>query len=62
MSISFFKSRVVTQQKGERNFHSFYQLLYGCVDQRLRDFGLQRDANNYNYLKGGNVTKVFNVI
>lgn len=46
------------QQKGERNFHSFYQLLYGCADQRIRDFGLERDANRYNYLKGGNVTKV----
>ena len=52
------QSRVVSQHSGERNFHSFYQLLYGCSEQRLRELGLSRDANHYHYLRQGNVQKV----
>ena len=29
------KSRVTTQQDGENNFHSFYQLLKGAPDQLI---------------------------
>ncbi|XP_017482832.1 PREDICTED: unconventional myosin-Id-like [Rhagoletis zephyria] len=51
------KCRVVGQQEGERNFHSFYQLLYGCTDQRLSQLSLSRDASQYFYLRQGNVPK-----
>ncbi|ESO12657.1 hypothetical protein HELRODRAFT_187944 [Helobdella robusta] len=44
------KSRVVHQQPGERNFHSFYQLLLGGEDRRLSEYGLSRDLKSYAYL------------
>jgi myosin-1 len=43
------KSRVVYQSKGERNYHSFYQLLAGGGDQ-LRNYGLIQNPSNYFYL------------
>lgn len=47
------KSRVVYQQKGERNFHCFYQLLNGCSENELRSLQLQRNSSAYNYLSNG---------
>ncbi|XP_055295540.1 unconventional myosin ID [Sitodiplosis mosellana] len=47
------KSRVIQQQPGERNFHSFYQLLRGCSDNDLRKYGLVRDYSKYNYTLQG---------
>lgn len=48
------KSRVVYQQKGERNFHSFYCLLYGGSDSDLSEYGLKTsDFKKYLYINQG---------
>lgn len=52
------KSRVIHQQKGERNFHSFYQLLFGSSNEIISRFNLNRDPLYYHFLKQGNVCKV----
>ncbi|CAK9808983.1 Unconventional myosin ID [Anthophora plagiata] len=51
------KSRVVYQQNGERNFHSFYQLLNGCSEGELNKMRLVRDPAAYFYVSGGNCNK-----
>jgi myosin-1 len=50
------KSRVVKQQLGERNFHSFYQLLYG--ENNLNEYGLHHKPEDYYYINQGNCCKV----
>ncbi|MCL4146309.1 UNVERIFIED_CONTAM: hypothetical protein GTU68_025870 [Idotea baltica] len=52
------KSRVVLQQSGERNFHSFYQLLSGAMDGDLSRYKLSRDVNSYHFIRQGNASKV----
>ncbi|KAM8810443.1 unconventional myosin-Ig [Eudromia elegans] len=47
------KSRIIQQQPGERNFHSFYQLLRGAPDALLASLHLQRDAGAYRYTREG---------
>ncbi|XP_067869283.1 unconventional myosin-Id-like [Heterodontus francisci] len=51
------KSRVIVQQRGERNFHSFYQLLLGGPEKLLRTLHIQKDPAAYNFIKAGGVVK-----
>lgn len=46
------KSRVVTQQLGERNFHAIYQLL--SSEDRVETYGLNYSPDNYFYVNQGN--------
>ncbi|XP_058853990.1 unconventional myosin-Ic isoform X2 [Acipenser ruthenus] len=55
------KSRVVHQNHGERNFHVFYQLIEGGDDDLLRRLGLERNAQQYQYLVKGNCPKVSSI-
>ncbi|XP_053502449.1 myosin Ic, paralog b isoform X1 [Ictalurus furcatus] len=55
------KSRVVHQSNGERNFHIFYQLLEGGEEDLLRRLGLERNAQQYQYLVKGNCPKVSSI-
>ncbi|XP_067834933.1 unconventional myosin-Id-like [Heptranchias perlo] len=50
------KSRVLVQQGGERNFHSFYQLILGGSDELLQSLHLQRDAAEYAFIRDGATT------
>uniref|UniRef100_A0AAQ4Q703 Myosin IG n=1 Tax=Gasterosteus aculeatus aculeatus TaxID=481459 RepID=A0AAQ4Q703_GASAC len=54
------KSRVVQQQNGERNFHSFYQLLRGGSDELLQSLHLQNDPAAFIYTKEGAATATSN--
>ncbi|XP_061521666.1 unconventional myosin-Ig isoform X2 [Phycodurus eques] len=47
------KSRVVHQQQGERNFHSFYQFLRGGSAETIASFHLQNEPSVYVYTKEG---------
>ncbi|CAF0752373.1 unnamed protein product [Brachionus calyciflorus] len=48
------KSRVVYQQKGERNFHSFYYLLYGASESELNEYNLKAsDFKKYSFINQG---------
>ncbi|XP_071825840.1 unconventional myosin-Ib-like isoform X2 [Apostichopus japonicus] len=55
------KSRVVSQAKGERNFHIFYQLLSGGTDVLIEELGLDRDPEKYFFLNQTNVKRIADV-
>merc|ERR1719249_246446 len=44
------KSRVINQQEGERNFHSFYQLLQGAPEADLARLHLSRNLSEFSYV------------
>lgn len=46
------KSRIVSQNKGERNYHIFYAMLAGLTKDEKKKLELE-DASKYNYLTGG---------
>lgn len=48
------KSRIVSQNRGERNYHIFYSMLAGLSREEKRKFELE-DATKYHYLTGGGV-------
>ncbi|CAF1389118.1 unnamed protein product [Rotaria sordida] len=50
------KSRVVKQQLGERNFHSFYQLLSN--KNILQEYGLHFKPEDYYYINQGQCCKI----
>ncbi|PFX19371.1 unconventional myosin-Id-like isoform X2 [Stylophora pistillata] len=52
------KSRVVKQQEGERNFHSFYQLLNGAPPETLKELYLEEKAEVYHFANQGGCTQV----
>uniref|UniRef100_A0A1B6DEF2 Myosin motor domain-containing protein n=1 Tax=Clastoptera arizonana TaxID=38151 RepID=A0A1B6DEF2_9HEMI len=47
------KSRVILQQHGERNFHSFYQVLGSVKTQEMKGLELSGNPNDYHYTRQG---------
>ncbi|KAM9650429.1 unconventional myosin-Ig isoform 2-T2 [Trichechus inunguis] len=47
------KSRVLKQHVGERNFHSFYQMLRGSEEELLQKLHLQRNPAVYTFTRQG---------
>ncbi|KAL1137847.1 hypothetical protein AAG570_009543 [Ranatra chinensis] len=47
------KSRVILQQTGERNFHSFYQVLSSCKGSEMKFLELTGDPKSYHYTNQG---------
>lgn len=45
------KCRIISQSKGERNYHIFYSILAGLTQEEKKKLELQ-DASQYNYLCG----------
>ena len=54
------KSRVVTQNPNERNFHIFYQLCSGMDEESKKQFGIT-EPDYYNYLNMHDCYKESNI-
>eukprot|EP01013_Petalomonas_cantuscygni_P009418 TRINITY_DN2223_c0_g8_i1.p1 TRINITY_DN2223_c0_g8~~TRINITY_DN2223_c0_g8_i1.p1 ORF type:complete len:1265 (+),score=314.55 TRINITY_DN2223_c0_g8_i1:206-4000(+) len=52
------KSRVVGQQRGERCFHIFYQLVAACGDGMFSSLKLSQGAQAFKFLSGGGTLTV----
>ena len=52
------QSRVVHQTEGERNFHIFYQLLFGADDAVLQRLSLTRDTSSFHFLRQSSCDRV----
>lgn len=50
------KSRIVSQNRGERNYHIFYSMLAGLSKDEKKKFDLG-DPSQYNYLTGGKMLR-----
>lgn len=48
------KSRVISQNPKERNYHIFYQILAGADKQLKKTLMLEGDASSFSYLKSSN--------
>ncbi|CAH0548019.1 unnamed protein product [Brassicogethes aeneus] len=55
------KSRVISQVKGERNFHIFYQLLSGADEELLNKLSLRKSPESYYFLTHGDKSNVENI-
>jgi len=55
------KSRVVHQEKGERNFHVFYQLVAGATVELREKLHLSADPLDYHYLRQGECSEVASI-
>uniref|UniRef100_K3X5U3 Myosin motor domain-containing protein n=1 Tax=Globisporangium ultimum (strain ATCC 200006 / CBS 805.95 / DAOM BR144) TaxID=431595 RepID=K3X5U3_GLOUD len=45
------KTRVITQEPGERNYHIFYELLHGTTQQEKEMFGLEANNATFAYIQ-----------
>ncbi|EEY69764.1 myosin-like protein [Phytophthora infestans T30-4] len=45
------KTRVISHERGERNYHIFYQLLHGTTDEERDALGLGDEAPRFSYLE-----------
>lgn len=52
------KSRVVAQQEGERNFHSFYHLLQGAPEHDLAKLHLSKNLSEYAILSDSGRSRI----
>lgn len=52
------KVRLVTQNKGERNYHVFYQMLAGGADADISRWAVDRDPNAYHFLAQSGCVKL----
>ena len=48
------KSRIVTQNEGERGYHVFYEILAGMTPEQKKKYGNLTEAKDYNSLNKGN--------
>jgi myosin heavy subunit len=55
LSGPLYVGRVVVQERGERNYHIFYELLTGAAPELLQRLRLTRDLRQYRYINQSGV-------